>query len=107
MITPQDLKAAIAECEGERNPDARTCIKLAAYYQLLDRKENAVQLPQEQYSYENKATEILYSNSEFSQIVEQVGIDKAFSVIDELMELLYVENRPLYESVMRKIEYGN
>lgn len=105
MITTQDLKAAIAECEGERNPNANTCIKLAAYYQLLDRK-NVDPIP-EQYSYENKAPDIPYSNSEFSQIVEQVGIDKAFSVIDELMELLYVENRPLYESVMRKIEYGN
>ena len=104
MITTQDLKAAIAECEGERNPNANTCIKLAAYYQLLDRK-SADPIPKEQYSYENRAPEIPYSNSEFSQIVEQVGIDKAFSVIDELMELLYVENRPLYESVMRKIEY--
>ena len=106
MITPQDLRAAIAECEGTRNPDARTCIKLAAYYQLLDRK-GADPIPKEQYSYENRTPEIPYSNSEFSQIVEQVGIDKAFSVIDELMELLYVQNRPLYESVMRKIEYGN
>lgn len=103
MITTQDLKAAIAECEGERNPNANTCMKLAAYYQLLDRK-SADPIP-EQYSYENRTPEIPYSNSEFSQIVEQVGIDKAFSVIDELMELLYVENRPLYESVMRKIEY--
>lgn len=102
MITPQDLKAAIAECEGIRNPDARTCIKLAAYYQLLDRKENADPLPQ--YSFENRV-EIPYSNSEFSQAVEQVGIDKVFPVIDELMEMLYVTNRPLYESVMRKIEY--
>lgn len=106
MITTQDLKAAIAECEGERNPNANTCMKLAAYYQLLDRK-SADPIPKEQYSYENRTPEIPYSNSEFSQIVEQVGIDKAFSVIDELMELLYVENRPLYESVMRKIEYGN
>ena len=102
MITPQDLKAAIAECEGIRNPDARTCIKLAAYYQLLDRKENADPLPQ--YSFENRV-EIPYSNSEFSEAVEQVGIDKVFPVIDELMEMLYVTNRPLYESVMRKIEY--
>ena len=106
MITPQDLKAAIAECEGERNPDAKTCIKLAAYYQLLDRKQNADPLPQ-QYSYENKAIEIPYSNSEFSQLVEQIGMENVFPVLDELMELLYVQNRPLYESVMRKIEYGN
>ena len=36
MITEQDLLSAIAECQGERNPNANTCIKLAAYYTILD-----------------------------------------------------------------------
>jgi hypothetical protein len=36
MITEKDLKEAIAECEGERNPNANTCIKLAAFYTILD-----------------------------------------------------------------------
>jgi hypothetical protein len=101
MITPQDLKAAIAECEGIRNPDARTCIKLAAYYQLLDRKENAEPMPQ--YSYENRVTEIPYSNSEFSQLVEQIGMEKAFPVIDELMETLQIVQPRLYDAVMMKL----
>lgn len=34
MITLQDLNAAIAECQGERNPNANTCIKLAAFYTI-------------------------------------------------------------------------
>ena len=32
MITEQDLQEAIAECEGERDPNSGTCIKLAAFY---------------------------------------------------------------------------
>ena len=31
MITERDLQEAIAECNGERNPNANTCIKLAAF----------------------------------------------------------------------------
>ena len=31
MITEKDLQEAIAECQGQRNPNANTCIKLAAY----------------------------------------------------------------------------
>ena len=36
MITVDELKAAIAEMQGERNPNAQTCIKLAAYYTILN-----------------------------------------------------------------------
>ena len=31
MITEKDLQEAIAECQGQRNPNASTCIKLAAF----------------------------------------------------------------------------
>ena len=34
MITEKDLQEAIAECEGQRNPNANTCIKLAAFYTI-------------------------------------------------------------------------
>ena len=36
MITEKDLMEAIAECQGQRNPNANTCIKLAAYYTILN-----------------------------------------------------------------------
>ena len=47
MITEKDLRAAIAECQGARNPNASTCIKLAAFYTILnnlypEQKEEAV-----------------------------------------------------------------
>ena len=36
MITEKDLQDAIAECQGERKPNANTCIKLAAYFTIYD-----------------------------------------------------------------------
>lgn len=101
MIREQDLKEAIAECEGVRNPNAGTCIKLAAFYSVLDRLYG--EEPLRGYSLESKK-EIPYTNTPFSQEVERVGIERAFPIIDELMETLFVINRPLYESVMSKIE---
>lgn len=100
MITEYDLREAIAECEGVKNPTSATCVKLAAYYSLLDRKK-----PQIDMGYSGSSQEFIpYSNSYFSQVVERVGINNAFPVLDELMETLYVINRPLYESVISKIE---
>ena len=36
MITEKDLQEAIAECQGERSPNASTCIKLAAFYTIKE-----------------------------------------------------------------------
>lgn len=104
MITEQDLRSAIAECEGNPHPNANTCIKLAAYYTILDNltpKDSVERVVQPMYSY--SAGEISYSNSEFSQIAQTKGIDKVFPVIDELMDALMVLNPGLYKSVIRKI----
>ena len=52
MIREDDLRDAIAECEGIRNPTASTCIKLASYYALLDRKAKTEDHHEERgYSY--------------------------------------------------------
>lgn len=107
MITEQDLRAAIAECQGARSPNANTCIKLAAYYTILknmteDAPEEPVSALPAAYSY--SAGDVVYSQSEFSEIVERKGIDRAFPIIDELMDALMVLNPSLYKSVLRKIE---
>ena len=106
MIREQDLDEAIAECEGTLNPNANTCIKLAAFYIVKDQLygKGIPRMENTGYSAESRP-EIPYSNSHFSEIVEMVGMEKAFPVIDELLAMLYVTHRPLYESVMRKIEY--
>ena len=100
MITNEDLKAAIAECEGAKNPNANTCVKLAAFYTILNqRQDNVPKLPE--YSFASAPA--YSSNSEFGQLVEEKGIENCFGVIDELMETLYVLNPKLYRSVIRKL----
>ena len=112
MITEQDLREAIAECEGTRNPNANTCIKLAAFYTILNYMKGEptapMSLPQGvAYSYDaGPQTQIRYSDSEFSQVTEKRGIEQVFPIIDELMDALMVTNPKLYDSVIRKIENG-
>ena len=103
MITNDDLKAAIAECEGAKNPNASTCIKLAAFYTILNQRQP---VQTEEYSYANEPVYLpsYYSESEFGQLVNEKGIDNCMAVIDELMETLYVINPRLYNGVIRKIK---
>lgn len=108
MITEQDLREAIAECEGVPKPSANTCIKLAAFYTILQYmtgKSDVETSPiyrTPQYSMAVEPT-IQYSDSEFSQLTERKGISKTFVIMDELMDTLMVLNPSLYNSVIRKI----
>jgi hypothetical protein len=108
MITERDLKEAIAECQGTREPNANTCIKLAAYYTILDHiKEQAVK-PTYSYSYSPtpvvSASYISYDGeSDFAKKIDGMDSYKMLDVMDELMETLYVLNPNLYNSVMRKL----
>lgn len=105
MITEQDLQAAIAECKGQRNPTASTCIKLAAFYTI---KEHLFPEPgSADYSYSAPPADVirLDSDSEFAQAVNGRTTYDIMPVIDEAMEALKVLNPPFYASVIRKIEY--
>ena len=113
MITEQDLLEAIAECQGERNPNAHTCIKLAAFLtiqQALYPREAAQPVsPVQSYSYaaepsrrEQSAIHI-ESNSEFAHVVNGRDPEEVWPVIDELMETLQIIHPPLYNSVMREL----
>ena len=42
MITRRDLLEAIDKCQGQKNPNANTCIKLAAYYTILDHTPESI-----------------------------------------------------------------
>ena len=106
MITEQDLEQAIAECQGERNPNANTCIKLAAYLTikqaLFAEDINVSTTPQ--YSFAGAAGEIgRISDSEFGQAIEGRAVDEILPIIDELMSTLQVVNRRLYDAVMRRL----
>lgn len=103
MITEQDLQSAILECQGQRNPDAKTCIKLAAY--LIIRKELYGEEEPRYYSFASEPSEKpeFDSGSEFSDAIKGKDIQKVLPIIDELMEAVYAVNSRLYNATIRKL----
>lgn len=105
MIKENDLLEAIAECQGQRNPNASTCMKLASYYTILDHIGEKKEDPIPQYSFasgpEPKAA--YDSGTEFSDKIMGMDINDVLEVMDELMTTLSVVNPRLYAGVMRKL----
>lgn len=108
MITQQDLTQAIAECQGERNPNANTCIKLAAFLtiqrELYGEEKHDVQLPA--YSYAPapiRNTIEIDSESEFARVIDGREVDEILPIIDELMGTLQILQPRLYSAVMAKL----
>lgn len=116
MITERDLQEAILECQGQRNPTATTCIKLAAF--LIIKRElypeqqepEPFNEPPTVYSYSKEpptepTDEITYdSGSEFSLAISGRRQEDVWPVIDELMDVLHAVNPRLYDGVMRKLD---
>lgn len=94
MITKHELDSAIAECRGEPNPNAQTCIKLASYYTIYDHMYNDVA----------KGNQVSGSDSEFGKLVENRPWEEVFPVIDELMNTLKLLHPKLYQGVLMMLE---
>lgn len=109
MITEQDLQAAIAECQGEREPNARTCIKLAAFYILQDHLF-PVDEPGEEpagYSFSGAASRpgIEYTGeSDFAQAIAGRDPAQVWPLVEELVETLRVVNPRLYNAFMGRMK---
>lgn len=105
MITEKDLQEAIAECEGQRNPNANTCIKLAAFYTIREHMFGKVEpKPEEQYSFSAQSDVVTYEGkSEFAKIIQGKEPAEAWALMDELMSTLQIVQPRLYDSVMRKL----
>ena len=108
MITRQDLEQAIAECQGDRNPNASTCIKLAAFLtiqrELFGEEKEAEQLPS--YSFAPASDRNLlqiYSDSEFARAIDGREQAEILPIIDELMGTLQILYPRLYNAVMTKL----
>lgn len=111
MITERDLQEAIAECEGQRNPNANTCIKLAAFYtiknELFPSKEYEPlrEIPDGYSHGDNHADVVMYdSGTEFSEAIRGMDPADVFPIIDELMESIKVVIPRLYDSVLTKLK---
>ena len=110
MITEQDLKAAIAECQGERNPTANTCIKLAAFYTIQKEMFGKPEQREEQpgYSYapapdQNPCTISLDSGTEFARVIEGRDPEEIMPLMDEAMTLLQAVYPACYNAIMKKL----
>jgi len=107
LIKKEELLEAIAECQGQRNPNAVTCYKLASYYTILDHITDASKKEEPVRSYSlapPPADKVYYeSDTEFGNKVQNMDINDVLSVMDELMETLAVINPRLYNGVMRKL----
>ena len=112
MITEKDLQEAIAECQGQRNPNANTCIKLAAYYiirnEMFGTEDPVIETPVYSYSgppEDQFETQIEYdSGSEFSQVINGNTARDIWPIMDELMDTLQVINPRLYAGVIQRLE---
>jgi hypothetical protein len=94
LITRKDLLEAIEKCQGQKNPNANTCIKLAAYYTILDHT------PEDDpgYSYASKP-----SNSEFMSIIKNKNVDEVIATMDDMMEELQTVAPKLYYETMERL----
>lgn len=114
MITERDLMEAIAECQGERNPNANTCIKLAAFYTIRNElfgKPEQVERAEDAHSYSyaaapvDTAETIHYdSGTDFSQAIDGRNPDEVWPIIDEAMSAVQVLMPRLYAKVMRDLQ---
>ena len=106
MITEEQLLEGIAECHGQRNPNANTCYKLASFYTILDHirktkndgKESEI-IPD--YSY---ALEMYQSETEFGEVIQTLSQYEVLKIMDELMSTISILNPRLYASVIRKLK---
>lgn len=115
MITEKDLQEAIAECQGQRNPNANTCIKLAAYLTIQKelfgnslQNETVKNEPIKPYSYQpadNIEKIVDYPvDTEFGKLIDgQIAAD-VWGVMQELMDTLQITNPKLYSFAIRKLE---
>jgi hypothetical protein len=106
VITIKDLQEAIAECKGERDPNANTCIKLAAYYTIMEHMQDN-SMPAQKYSFAAgppPSTVVDYQGtSEFAECARGMPLNDFMAVMDELMSTLQILNPKLYNSVIRRV----
>ena len=111
MIRIDDLEEAIAECEGQKNPNANTCLKLASLYTILEHKQKRQDAPTAPappaYSFAADQTEtpIKYqSETDFGRLVKGKDAADVLETIDELMTTLEAIMPRLYDGVMIKLQ---
>ena len=109
MITEKDLQEAIAECQGTRNPNANTCMMLAAFYTIKDHLFPEEGQDDPQYSYDTEPSTVgaetvnYFSETEFGRAVNGKDVEDIMTLMDEVMSVVQVINPKLYNSILDRI----
>lgn len=107
MITEKDVQEAIAECQGVRNPNANTAIKLAALLTIQREMFNPSYsfAPAETPTIEPSGADDVgeYGDSDFLKAVAGLSSARAWAVMDEVMDTLKMVNPRVYEGFMRRL----
>lgn len=109
MITEMDLQEAIAECQGQRNPNASTCIKLAAFLtirrELFGEEKEAGPLPGYSYAMQTdpEPTIMNDSGSEFARLINGRPQDEIWPLMDEMLDTIHAIHPRLYNAVLARL----
>ena len=108
MITKEDLQEAIAECQGQRNPNASTCIKLAAFLtihrELFGEEKKDEWLPGYSYALQTEPEQIIVNNSgsAFANAINGRKQEEIWPLMDEMMDTIHAIHPRLYRAVMER-----
>lgn len=108
MITLRDLEEAIAECQGQRNPNANTCVKLAAYYTIrreLFGEEKEAEPPSYSYAPAPDPDPVVVNdgNDDFARMVDGRDQAEIWPILNEAMDTLQIVMPKLYTAVMDRL----
>lgn len=101
MISKAEIKKAIAECQGEPNPNSTTCIKLAAYYTILNQLNG-----ENMMSFASEPVEKVRhdSDSEFFEVIQGLKTQDVLAVMDELMDGVKTLIPRLYNATIERLK---
>jgi hypothetical protein len=113
LITEFDLREAIAELQGHKNPTSTDCQKLAAYYTILDHladdtdgETRGVSAASYSRSEPPQADNIIEYNFTCQALKDGLNgreNNVAYMILDELMNAVRVTNPELYRFAVRKL----
>lgn len=108
MITENDLKEAIAKCNGVSKPNETAYILYAAATYLLDRVEKE-QAEKPEMRYSNAPAPIpetvdYYTDTDLSRAIDGKNAADVWDVIEEVFEAVHKIAPRLYEAAIQKLD---
>lgn len=107
MLSEHDLLSEIDKYNAKADLTPNECIKLAAFYTILNCQYPIEQPAPQSMSMANEepVEKLIHvdGNSDFFVAIDGRNATEMWKLMDELMDAISVVNPKLYESVMRKI----